>query len=84
MTSASPERSDKPDKSDRFDTVEDTSSFSSAVSMGQPVSLLMESTLNGGDIKLEAAGDMEADLDSSLSSLNPLSVPSASIYQQQQ
>ena len=46
---------------------------------GQPVSLLMESTLNGGDIKLDAAGDMEADLDSSLSSLNPLSVPSASI-----
>lgn len=46
---------------------------------GQPVSLLVESTLDGGDIELVAAGDIEADLDSSLSSLNPLSVPSASV-----
>lgn len=46
---------------------------------GQPVSLLVESTLDDGDIKFVVAGDMEADLDSSLSSLNPLSVPSASV-----
>jgi len=46
---------------------------------GQPISLLVESILDDGDIKLEVAGEMETDLDSSLSSLNPLSVPSASI-----
>lgn len=46
---------------------------------GQPRSLLVESTLDDGDFKFVVAGDMEADLDSSLSSLNPLSVPSASI-----
>lgn len=45
----------------------------------QPISLLMESILDEDDIKFVTAGDMEADLDSSLSSLNPLSVPSASV-----
>lgn len=47
---------------------------------GQPVSLLVESTLDDGDIRLVAAGDMDTDFDSSLSSLKPLSVPRVSIY----
>lgn len=46
---------------------------------GQPTSLLVESILDDGDFKLVVAGDMEADLDSSLNSLNPLSVPSVSV-----
>lgn len=43
------------------------------------MSLLVESILDGGDIKFEVAGDTDVDLDSSLSSVNPLSVPSVSV-----
>lgn len=46
---------------------------------GQPVSLLIESTPDGGDIKFVVAGDIDVDLDSSLSSMNSLSVPRVSI-----
>lgn len=47
---------------------------------GQPISLLVESTPHGGDVRFVVEGDMDADLDSSLSSLNPLSVPSVSLH----
>jgi len=45
----------------------------------QPVPLLAESILDDGDFRFVIAGDMDIDLDSSLSSLNPLSAPSISV-----
>lgn len=45
----------------------------------QLVPLLAESILDDGDVRLVIAGDITVDLDSSLSSLNPLSVPSISV-----
>lgn len=46
---------------------------------GQPVSSLVESILDGVAIKFVASGEIDADLDSSLNSLNPLSPPYVSV-----
>lgn len=46
----------------------------------QLVPLLAESILDDGDVRLVIAGNITVDLDSSLSSLNPLSAPSISVY----
>lgn len=46
---------------------------------GQPVSSLVESIRDGVVIKFVASGEIDADFDSSLNSLNPLSPPYVSV-----